>query len=305
VDKHPFFTKLEGPYRDFIPDFQEYVLHLKGQLPSYVRINTLKIGVEEAVRFLEGEGLKTWRTPVDDMLLLEGQPRIPALSYHLGLIYPQALSSALPVLAMDLKMGQTVLDLCAAPGGKTGHIAQLMGDSGAIVANDRKLGRVTSLMSNLKRLGITSAVVTQCRGEHFTWPSLFHRVLVDAPCSGEGKYRIDPETGQLKHARMGRTNLPAIQKALIQRGFDMLRPGGVLIYSTCTLDPEENEGVVAHLLKKRDARLLKWRPPVESSPGLTSYMEKEYGEELRLAHRFYPHKIGSVGFFVAKIAGRP
>ena len=300
MEQHPFFEKLEL-YSRFIPDFHDYLSHLEEELPSYLRINTLKIGVDEARAFMEAEGTRTLPTPVREILLMDSSSGVPPLSYHMGFIYPQTLSSALPVLALSLRPGQSVLDLCAAPGGKTGYIAQLMGDSGAIVANDRKLGRVTSLMSNLKRLGITSALVTQCRGEHFAWHSPFQRILVDAPCSGEGKYRIDPKTGSLRHARTGRTNLPAIQKALIQRAFDLLAPGGILVYSTCTLDPEENEGVVAHLLKKRHARLSAWNPPVESSPGLSSFREKEYGDELGLAHRFYPHKIGSVGFFVAKI----
>ncbi len=300
TNTHPFFQHLEN-YQEFLPDFRGYLTHLKEHFPTYLRINTLKISVEEAEKFLTRDGAILRSTAVPEIFQLSPSCKVPSLSYHLGFIYPQALTSAMPVLAMELQGGERVLDLCAAPGGKTGYMAQVMKDNGVIVANDRKLGRIISLMSNLKRLGITSAVVIQSRGEQLTWSHPFDRILVDAPCSGEGKYRIDAETGRLLHARRGRTNLSAIQKALIQRGFDLLEPGGIMIYSTCTLTPEENEEVVAHLLKKRKAALVQWKPPVESSPGLEEYRGKRYGKELGLAHRFYPHKVNSVGFFLAKI----
>ena len=251
---------------------------------------------------MQEEGVAFRDTVIPELVkVISHDHKRPLLSYHLGHIYPQALSSCLPVLALSPKAGEIVLDLCAAPGGKATHMAQKMQDEGFLVANDRKRGRITSLLSNIKRLGITNTLVTQGRGEHLALPYQFDKILVDAPCSGQGRYRIDPVTGALKHVVKGKTNLPAIQKALIKRAFDMLRPGGRLVYSTCTLNVEENEEVVQFLLNRRRANLAGFDPPVESSPGITAFKEKKYDRQIGLARRFYPHKIDSVGFFVAKI----
>jgi len=295
------FSRFLEDYRDVIPDFQEYLLDLKTPLPVYFRINTLKTGAEPAKKLLKQEGVVFQETCFSELLLVKKQDTDrPLLSYHLGYIYPQALSSALPVHALGPKPGDRILDLCAAPGGKTTHMAQMMDDEGVIFANDRKLGRLTALMANIKRLGITNTVVTQARGEHYRAGFKFDKVLVDAPCSGIGKYRIDP-AGRIRHMRPGKTDLPAIQKALITRGFDLLRPGGVMVYSTCTLNVEENEAVVHYLLRKRPAEVTKWQPPVKWSPGITRFKEREYEKGIGLARRFYPHKIRSVGFFLARI----
>ena len=295
------FSAFLKNYSKLIPDFQEYLEHLKAPLPVYFRINTLKAHPEQVKRFLKQEGIRFENTCFPDLLLIKEQPPDrPLLSYHLGYVYPQALSSCLPVKALSPEPGERVLDLCAAPGGKATHMAQVMKDKGMIVANDRKLGRLTALMANIKRMGITNTVVTQARGEHFSWDLRFDKILVDAPCSGIGKYRIDPQ-GRIQHMRHGKTDLPAIQKALITRGFDLLKTGGVLVYSTCTLNVEENESVVHYLLNKRKARLSEWNPPVEWSPGITEFKGKEYDSTIGLARRFYPHKIHSVGFFLARV----
>lgn len=288
--------------RELIPNFDELLTHLKRPLPTYFRINTLKTSIKRAKETLRSEGVEFSPTKIPEILKIERfDAQRPLLSYYLGYIYPQALSSALPVLALSPSENEKVLDLCAAPGGKTTFISQLMNDKGLVVANDRKKGRITSLLSNVKRLGITNTVVTIGRGEHLDLPYRFHKVLVDAPCSGQGKYRFDERHGTIKYMKRGKTNLSAIQKALIKKGFDLLLPGGTLVYSTCTLDPEENEGVVQHLIEKRRARVMDFSVPIEGCPGITEFKGKRYDERIRFCKRFYPHKIDSVGFFIAKI----
>ncbi len=288
-------------YMEFIPDWEAYISHLRRPLPAYLRINTLKASSDVVFSTLNSEGVRLEATAVKDFFRLGAAGQTKAtIGYHLGYIYPQALSSGLPVLALAPRAGDMVLDLCAAPGGKSTHMAQLMGDSGIIIANDRKFGRLTALMANVKRLGITNTVITCYKGEHFPISGSFDKVLVDAPCSGDGKFRLD-QNDELLHLKRGRTFLPAIQKALIQRAFDLLRPGGIMVYSTCTLNPQENEEVVSHLLKKRAGELLPWIPPIDWEPGLTSFKGRNYHESCVLCRRFYPHKIDSVGFFVAKI----
>ncbi len=295
------FLELLKDYRDFIPDFQHLLEHLKKPFPVYFRFNTIKIDLLEARGFLQKEKVKFQDTAIPELVkILSYRHERPLLSYHLGYIYPQALSSCLPVLALGPKPGEWILDLCAAPGGKATYIAQQMEDKGFLVANDRKRNRITSLLSNIKRLGITNTLVTQGRGEHLSLPYSFDKILVDAPCSGQGRYRLDPKTGHIKHVVKGKTNLPAIQKALIKRAYDLLRPGGILVYSTCTLNVEENEEVIQFLLERRRGRLIQFQLPVESSPGITSFKGKKYDRQIQFARRLYPHKIDSVGFFIAK-----
>lgn len=291
-------------YGSFIPDFHGFLNHLSSPLPPFIRLNTLKAPEARIVERLYSEGITLVSTPVKWLYRAESSKELRSgPSYYLGLVYPQALSSTLPVLALNVHPDQLVLDLCAAPGGKTTHIAQLMGDTGTILANDRKYGRLTALMSNVKRLGITNTIISNCRGEFLSPAVKFDRVLVDAPCSGEGRYRIY-EDGRLSHRRQGSTDLTAIQKGLLLKGFDLLKRGGMLVYSTCTLNPRENEEVVNHLLKKRPAVVNVWNPPLKWHEGLTGWQGRDYDVQIRRCRRFYPHEIDSVGFFVARI-GKP
>ncbi len=288
-------------YLDFIPDPEEFVSHLSFPLVSHLRINPIKAPEGRILELLQDEGVDLESTPVEWFYRVKSEKDLGHLqAYLLGLIYPQAISSALPVLALEPGTDDTVLDICAAPGGKATHMAQLMRDQGLIVANDRKFGRITALTANIKRLGITNTVVTFFRGEQFPLVQAFDKVLVDAPCSGEGKYRLG-ERGEIIFKKGGATNLPAIQKGILVRAFDLLRPGGVLVYSTCTFNPEENEGVITYLLKRRHARLVDWIPPLPASQGLTEFEGREYDSRCRLCRRFYPHQTGTVGFFVAKV----
>ncbi len=290
-----------GAYRSLIPNFDSFTDHLSKPLAPFIRLNTLKADEQQIINRLQSEGVTLEPTPVQWLYRAHSQNELRSgPSYYLGLTYPQALSSALPVLALDARPGQAVLDMCAAPGGKTTHLAQIMEDTGVILANDRKYGRLTALMANIKRLGITNTVISNSRGE-FLAPGLkFDRVLVDAPCSGEGRYRLFQD-GSLSHKKPGTTDLPAIQKGLLLKGFDLLRQGGRLVYSTCTLNPKENEEVVNHLLKKRNASIEPWTPPTRWHPGITEWDGRQYSMQLENTRRFYPHEIDSVGFFVAAI----
>jgi len=153
---------------------------------------------------------------------------------------------------------------------------------------------------NHQRLGITNTVISNCRGEFLSPAVRFDRVLVDAPCSGEGRYRIYAD-GRVSHRRQGSTDLTAIQKGLLLKAFDLVKEGGILVYSTCSLNPRENEEVVNHLLKKRHARVEKWHPTLPWHAGLSHWQGKDYNVEIEHCRRFYPHEIDSVGFFVARI----
>lgn len=288
-------------YSSLIPEYDAFAQSLFEQLPIYIRVNTLKTSTSAVESFLEHENINYSKSPIEWFYQIDFQHKLRlSPAYHLGHIYHQTLSSSIAAHGLDISPGLSVLDLCAAPGGKTTHVSQLMEDTGFIVANDRTRHRLTALMSNLKRLGITNCVVTSGRGEHFPYGQKFDRVLVDAPCSGEGKWRMSMDNG-IENMRVGNTDLPAIQKGLLARGFEMLAPDGILVYSTCTYNPEENEGVVSHLLRKRRAKLTEFNPQLPFSEGITRFMERKYDESCKLCRRFYPHKTGSGGFFLARI----
>jgi len=291
-------------YREIIPDFEGFLAHLRKSLPLYFRLNDLKCPDPEIViKGLARQGAKA-ESVTHMPLFYRVEPRDFPLGnteeYYLGYIYPMTLNSALPVYALDPKPGEIILDMCAAPGSKTTQIAQATGDQAIIVANDRRLDRLTALVANLKRLGVACALTTVYRGEEFPYGIPFDKILVDAPCSGEGRYRQGYE-GELLYQKEGHTNLPAIQKGLLVRAFDLVKVGGVVVYSTCTINPDENELVVDYLLRKRQGRILPCSYPQPHHPGLTEWEGKVLHPDLKHAARFFPHETESVGFFIAKI----
>ncbi len=291
-------------YREIIPDFEKFLAHLREPLPLYFRLNELKAPDPEVVLAgLARQGVKAEAVPGFPHFY-RAEPRDFPLGnteeYYLGYIYPMTLSSALPVIALEPKPGEYILDMCAAPGSKTTQIAQVAEDKAVIVANDRRLDRLTALVANLKRLGVACALTTLYRGEVFPFGVPFDKVLVDAPCSGEGRYREGYE-GELLYQKEGHTNLPAIQKGLLVRAFDLVKVGGIVVYSTCTFNPEENEMVVDYLLRKRQAEIVSCTYPLPHHPGVTEWEGRPLHPDLQKTARFYPHETQAVGFFVAKI----
>jgi len=287
-------------YKGFIPDWEGFWEAIHTPLPTVIRTNTLRITAEGLRLRLEAQGFHVSPLPWDGSLFqVEGEVPIGnTLEHWLGLYYVQEATQTLPVLALDPQPGERVLDLCAAPGGKATQIAQLMGDQGLVVANDPSPKRLRALLANLYRLGVRCAVVTQCPGEGFPGEGTFDRVLVDAPCSAEGTARRHPPLR--RRAPLGVIRrMASLQKKILSHAIKLVRPGGIVVYSTCTIAPEENEAVVKYVLEQGLAELLPWEPPVPHSPGLTSFAGQEYGPELKKAVRFYPHHFDSEGGFVA------
>jgi len=236
--------------------------------------------------------------------LMEGTLRPGNLpEYHLGRIHPQALTSCLAAPILDPVPDSRVLDMCAAPGGKTAHISELMENRGLIVANELSPARQSPLGHTLARLGVLNAIVTGYQAQEFPLRNRFDFILADVPCSGEGGFRAvrEGKTPAVKHRRLA---MHELQKRIITRGFDLLAEGGVMLYSTCTYNPDENEAVVRHLLDVRDAQIMPVTSGLRQEPGLESRKEESYGPELAYAARFYPHRVDSVGFFMARIRRR-
>ncbi len=181
-------------YRTIIPEWEEFLAALERPLPTVIRTNTLRIEPATLKRRLEAKGFRLRPLPWDETCFV-AEGKIPignTLEHWLGYYYVQEATQLLPAKALGPRPGERVLDLCAAPGGKTTQIAQYMEDQGLLVANDSSAKRIQALLANVYRLGIKCVVVTECLGEKFPKVVEFDRVLVDAPCSGEGVARRFP-----------------------------------------------------------------------------------------------------------------
>ncbi len=286
-------------YRSVIPDWGRFFETCRRPLPTIIRTNTLRIAPEDLRERLLRQGISASHLPWERTLFEVDRSVGATIEHWLGLLYVQEAVQVLPAIALDPRPGDAVLDLCAAPGGKSTQIAARMEGVGPLVANEPSGRRRQALLANVNRLGVLNATITAYRGEDFPLRARFDRVLVDAPCSAEGTLRKEPSlrAGASKGtiARLAR-----LQKRLIVHAYDLLRPGGVLVYSTCTFAPEENESVVAHLLGVRDARPSPLSLPFEAAPGLTAWEGEIYPPGVRGCARVYPHQIDSGGGFVAR-----
>lgn len=292
-------------YAEIIPGFEAFCSKLFEPLPVHLRINTLKAPVRQTRLRLERCGFLLVEENSVPMVFRAENSIQPGhvLEFSLGHLHSQALSSVLAVLALGPKPSDLVLDLCAAPGSKTSLIAQLMKNNGIIVANEKNSNRLIPLRTNLKRLGVTNTITVRSAGQHFPKRFTFNRVLVDVPCSAEGTVRAGLN-GNFRWPRQPDKKLPRLQRDLLLRGFDLLEPGGTLIYSTCTYNPEENESVVQFLLENRQATMRPITLDLPHSPGLDQWKGMTYDPCLKQCWRLYPHQLDTVGFFLARIGKR-
>ena len=292
-------------YRDIIPDYEAFRESLQGPPATFLRVNTLKIGVESfrAEMMKQGYGIEPVRG-IEGAFRLDGtESPGTTLEYFLGHYQVQGLTSMLPPRILGPQPGELILDLCAAPGGKTTYLAQLMGNRGLIVANDVKAERIGILRSHLDRLGIVTVAITRYPGEAFPGGMTFQRILVDPPCSGEGTYWLGSKPPVSKDSNAA-GRLRKLQRSILRRAFDLLRPGGTLVYSTCTYAPEENEAVVNGVLAEGQAELLPITLPLPHSQGLISWEEMDFSSEMLKTIRVYPHQVNSWGFFIAHLRKR-
>lgn len=292
-------------YRSIIDDFDAFLTACERPLGNAVRVNTIKASVDRTTAALEREGVEyeqaDWNPRV--LRLETDSPGSTWTSFH-GFTHGQEEVSAVPPVVLDPEAGERVWDCCAAPGGKTTQLAARMSDRGTVVANDNNLGRISALRFNAERLGATSLAVTNADArtyslERFDFDA-FDRALVDAPCSCEGTIRKNPDA--LDNWSEGHiSSVSGIQKGILRRAVQATRTGGVVVYSTCTFAPEENEAVVQHALETESCRLVEFELELEHSPGLTAWMDEEFDSNLERASRIYPHQNDTGGFFVAKL----
>ncbi|KNF10161.1 ribosomal RNA small subunit methyltransferase F [Gottschalkia purinilytica] len=285
---------LKDEFNNFLESYKEN--HYKG-----IRINTLKISVEEYLKItpFKLEPI-SW---IKEGFYIQGDESRPGKHphYHCGLYYIQEPSAMTPVEVLDPKPGDRVLDISAAPGGKTTQIASKLKGQGLIIANDISPKRAKALVKNVELCGMKNCVITNESPENISnkFLSYFDKILVDAPCSGEGMFRRDPKTIKSwsdssveKCCSMQREILDSIPK--------MLKPGGRIVYSTCTFSPEEDEGTIDWFIRKYPEFEIE---EIKNMDGL-DYGNPDWvngNKDIRNTKRIWPHKIKGEGHFIASL----
>jgi len=286
-------------YRDIVPDFEGFRAIQNLPLLHSARVNTLKVDRSHLLAHLNEEGIGyrifEWY-PLGLALDVESPGKL--LANLQGYMHIQEEVSMVPPLILDPQPGEQILDLCASPGSKTTQIAQMMENRGLVVANEPSLSRVAPLRSNCERLGVLNVAITRYDGRLFP-RGAFHRILVDAPCSSEGRARRG-QSVLLRCSLKRSLDLQALQIGLLKNAVRLVEPGGVVVYSTCTYAPEENELVVAEVLPEAHLESASI-PGLQGCPGITQWQGRELNEDLALCTRYYPHINDTGGFFVAKL----
>jgi NOL1/NOP2/sun family putative RNA methylase len=282
--------------------------------PDFIRVNTLKISPEEMKKRLESYGWIISQPYLDfpEVLLVERESHLvpgalgKTFEHLLGYYYVQEISSMLPIFALKPQADELFLDLCSSPGSKTTQAAALMNNQGTIIANEVSLGRIRILSANLEKSGVSNTIITRKDGVQFCkrWTRevklKFDKILVDAPCSGEGTLRKSPKTFDMWNLSYIKA-LSKVQKKLASEALKLLKVDGEMIYSTCTLGPEEDEAVVNYLKENFDIEIMKIDLPLKTRDGILEWEGETYNPEIKNCRRLYPQDNNSDGFFLAKI----
>lgn len=275
-------------------------------LSTTVWVNELKIQTTKLEQAFTTIGWEWFRVPwYSGGYRLNGIKPGRSLPFSCGWYNVQEEITWSVVKALDPQPGDRVLDLCAAPGGKTAQLSLAVGPTGSVMANERSLPRLSSLVNTITRLGLTNVVTSQGDGRLFqARPHSFDRVVVDVPCSGEGTLRkkvgrrsLDQENWNKRHSR----RLASIQKQLLDRALDLVKPGGWVVYSTCTFAPEENEAVIDEVVGDRGIIEPCVIQGLQADPGICQWQGQTFRPDSQYAQRYWPHLNNTGGFFVARI----
>lgn len=291
---------------------EETVKYLKATLKGVrkvLRANILKVKPEDLISRLEAKGYKfeivDWARNAF-WVLNEPFQLGATFEYMFGYYYIHRGGGSLaPPLALEPKPNESIIDMCAAPGGKTSYIAELSGDLATILAVDISRARMRTLRSQISRLGITCVVGLRWDARRLVELGLRpDKILLDAPCSGEGLTPIDPSR-RISRSMRDLIDMMKLQVQLLDAAIKISKPGTVIIYSTCSIAPEENEFVVDKLLEK-------WGEKIDvediglkiGEPGFTKVFNIRLDGRLRKCKRLYPHKNGTEGYFICRIVRR-
>ena len=275
--------------------------------PVTIRTNTLKTKRRVLAQALIGRGVNLDPLPWSKEGLQVYDSTVPigaTPEYTAGHYMLQSAASLMPVIALDPKPHELILDMAAAPGGKTSHIAARMGNTGALVANDVSSNRIRAVVGNCARLGIRNVVTCTYRGQLMgSVINNFDRVLLDAPCSGTGVIDKDPSVKTSRDKKSISENV-FLQRNLLLAAIDATnahsKSGGIIVYSTCSMLVEENEGVIEKVLALRDVKIVDAELPF-GTPGFTRFGPARFHPHMSRARRYFPHTHNMSGFFVCKL----
>lgn len=279
------------------------------QRPLTIRTNSLKTRRRDLAQSLINRGINldpVGKWSKEGLVVYSSQVPLGATPEYLaGQYIIQGASSMLPVIALAPEENERILDLCAAPGGKSSHIAALMKNTGVLFANDVSKERLHAVVGNFHRLGIQNAIVTNIDGTKYREVMTgFDRVLLDAPCTGSGVISKDPSVKTTK-TEIDVQRCYNLQRKLLLTAIDCTsansKTGGFIVYSTCSVLPQENEWVIDYALSKRNVRLVPCGIDF-GTEGLTSFEGRKYHPSIKLTRRFYPHTYNMDGFFCGKAA---
>ena len=282
------------------PDYNAYIEALQHPSAAGLRVNTSKVSAEEIAGLVPFDLEPVpWCSNGFYYRPDEVRPSSHPL-YHCGLFYIQEPSAMAPASFLPVNEGDKVLDLCAAPGGKTTQLALGIQKRGLLVSNDVSASRTKALLKNIELFGLKNTVVTCKKPDRLAevFPSYFDKILVDAPCSGEGMFRRGKRMISAWEEH-GPSFFAPIQREIVSQAVRMLRPGGMMVYSTCTFDPDEDEMVIDFIQEIcPEMRILPVPKCDGFVPGFSEYVTHD-PEGIRNTVRLFPHKIRGDGHFVA------
>ena len=297
--KHDFIERYSK-----LTDWEEFKKYSLSFLRRSIRVNTLLGSVAEVKKSIEAKGWKLTPDPLSkEGFWIDHPDRRDVgnlLEHHIGKIYVQEAASMIPPLVLQPQPGEIVLDMCAAPGSKTTQMAAMMNNEGIIVANDYKGDRLQSLGLNIQRSVLTNTLITLMHGKRF-YQFEFDKILLDAPCSGTGTIRKSLKTISIWNPGMV-GKIAKAQKELIENAFKNLKVGGEMVYSTCSLEPEEDEGVVDFLLQKfENAEIMEVDlPGLKRSPAVLEFEGVNYNPSVKHCLRIWPQDNDTEGFLCVK-----
>lgn len=283
-------------------EYQEYLKSFEQKNVRGLRVNTLKISPEEFEKISPFSLKKIPWTENGYYYEDDVQPAKHPY-YYAGLYYIQEPSAMTPAQLLPVEPGDCVLDVCAAPGGKSTELAAKLKGKGVLVSNDISNSRAKALLKNIELMGVKNAYVVSEIPEKLVakFAGYFDKILIDAPCSGEGMFRKEPSMVK-SWEEHGVEFFEKLQKGIIDSAVKMLKPGGKILYSTCTFSPEEDEGSMKYLLSKNEDFTIERPQKVwhEFAPGHPEWVDGP--EELKDCIRLWPHKLQGEGHFISLLS---
>jgi len=285
---------------DFIELYQSLGATLTGDevTPKTLRVNPLATDESTLMETLTAQGVKLEKIPFLDYgykIISSPFSLGASVEYLLGHYFLQETASQLPAQILSPSGDDTVLDMASAPGGKTTQMAAYMGNGGSITAVDVNRLRLYALENNLERMGVRNTVVYNMDSLDLPDEPMFTKVLLDAPCSGnyvtDSRWFWKRKKSHIQHNFM-------VQRKLLAKAVALLEKGGILLYATCSLEPEENELNVQWLLDHHDVKLDDIDAP--GSPGVTEIFGDQLDESIKKCRRLWPNDVGTQGFFIAR-----